>query len=150
MTPVAIASPLLSKLLAFSHLGTTMPDADPHDDEFGGIGRADADLDIQPPLPLLLERVQGVVDADVVGLRRLFAEQRAVRHPLRQKVSDGPPQLRPQGRVVRLEHRPTYPILDRLFQEQEQPTDVDVLQLRSVAVVRAPKTYGRPPPETRG
>ena len=53
-------------------------------------------------------------------------------------------QLLPQRQVVRLEHRPADPFLDRLLEEEEQAADVDVLPVRvAPTVVRAPQTIGR-------
>src|SRR5207249_4530247 len=67
-----------TRLRALGDLRAAGPDANADDDELGGVARADADLDVEPAERLLREGVQHLVDADVVGLFRLRAEERAV------------------------------------------------------------------------
>src|SRR3954447_21425346 len=126
--------PWFDSLSGFSDVRATVPDAEADDDELGWIARPHADLDVQASELLFGKRVEHLVDADVKGVLRLVAEQRALAPRPCQEVGDRALELLPKRQIVRLEHGAANPLLDRFLEIEEQAADVHVLPVGIAAI----------------
>src|SRR5687767_5041718 len=76
LTAIAIDPP--PQLSCLGELRAALPQTDTHDDEFGGVSQAHADLDRQAAERHLIWWVKRVVDTDVERFARRRAEQCAI------------------------------------------------------------------------
>src|ERR671919_633247 len=104
----------MSQLL---HVGAAVEQADADDDKFSWAHRRDLDLDVQIALVARRRRIERFVDAHAERLFLRCPEQGASAPLLAQESGDYAVQRFPQTEVVRLEHRPSNPVLDRLLEE---------------------------------
>src|SRR5881227_45414 len=116
--------------LWWSALGVRRPLADAEDHELRGPQRRDADQADEPPVVEVVLGHRRAVAADEVRLLRLISQQRAVLPLVEQEVVDGAPDGGPETLTVRLEHGPLRAAVDRVLEEREVTSQVDVLPLR--------------------
>src|SRR5258706_2171752 len=102
------------------------PLADAEDYVFGGLGRRDADQRDHSAVVEIVLRHRRAVAMDEIRLLGFLADQRAIAPERQQEIFNGLPDIPPQPVVVGLEHRPLRALVDRVLEEDEQPTDIHV------------------------